>query len=255
MPLDIRLVPYGGDNYAFLLQDAESGATACVDAGDGDAILAALEATGWRLSEIWITHHHGDHVAGLAQVKAATGARVRGPEPHGQPIHGLDDRLEHGDDFNFAGRAVHVIATPGHTLDMINFHLPTEAVVFTGDTLFTLGCGRLFEGTPEMMWHSLTRLAALPDATRAYGAHEYTAANARFALSVDPDNAALAARAAEVQAARAEGRPTVPTTIGEERATNPFLRASDPAMKAHLGMAGVEDAAAFAEIRARKDRA
>ena len=248
MQLAIHQFGYNDDNYGVLLHDAERGETALVDAGDATAAKAALAEAGWSLTQIWITHHHGDHTAGLAAL-AGDGVAVFGP----CGVEQVDTIVAGGDSFAFAGRKVEVIATPGHTLDMLNFYLPAEKLVFTGDTLFAMGCGRLFEGDAPMMWNSLEKLMALPDDTVVYCAHEYTAANARFALSVDPANEALQRRAAAVDELRAIGQPTVPTMMALEKATNPFLRAGDPAIRAHLGMDSDSDAAVFGEIRARKD--
>lgn len=253
--LDYFQFPYGSDNYSVLIHSADTGETACVDPGDGDAVLKALGDKGWNLTEIWITHHHGDHVAGLEQVKQATGCKARGPVEKSGPIPGLDEHLSDGDSFSFAGKTVSVIHTPGHTTDMINYYLPDEGIAFTGDTLFVMGCGRVFEGTPEMMWDSLSKLAKLPKDTVIYCAHEYTAANARFAVTVDPDNAALAERLKTVELARRNNLPTIPTTMIDELATNPFLRAGDPSIRSHLGMEDASDAEVFAEIRKRKDNA
>lgn len=250
----IELFPYGSDNYGALVHDPETGQTAMIDAGDAAAGLDALARTGWTLSHLLITHHHGDHTAGLAEIKAATGCIVIGPRPVSQPIAGLDAQVGDGDLIEFAKDEVRVIATPGHTTDMINFYFASEDVVFTGDTLFTLGCGRIFEGTAPMMWESLSKLAALPPETAVYGSHEYTLANAAFAETIEPDNTALQARIAEVGALRAAGRPTVPSTIRQELATNPFLRASNPDIRRHLGLEDASDAEVFAEIRRRKDR-
>lgn len=251
--LEIHLFSYLSDNYGVLLHDPVTGATAAVDAGDGDAYLAALEEKGWKLGELWITHHHWDHTQGLAQIKKATGCTVIGPQENSKTIPGLDVWLGDGDTFRFAGRKVQIIATPGHTTDMINYFLPEEKLVFTGDTLFTLGCGRVFEGTPQMMWASLSKLMALPPHTVVYSSHEYTLANAKFALSVDPDNTMLQSRARGFEKAREQGRPTVPTTMAEELQTNPFLRASDPDIRKLLSMESASDAEVFAEIRKRKD--
>jgi len=248
MRLAIHQFGYNDDNYGVLLHDSERGETAIVDAGDATAAKAALVESGWSLTQIWITHHHGDHTAGLAEL-AVDGVEVFGP----CGVDNVDTILADGDSFAFAGRAVEVIATPGHTLDMLNFYLPFEKLAFTGDTLFAMGCGRLFEGNAPMMWKSLEKLMALPDDTVVYCAHEYTAANAQFALSVDPGNEALQRRAAAVDDLRAAGQPTVPTMIALEKATNPFLRVGDPAIRAHLGMEAASDAAVFGEIRARKD--
>lgn len=254
MTLQFHQFPYGSDNYGVLVHDDVSGETACVDAGDADAVLGALEATGWSLSELWITHHHADHVDGLLAVKARGGCKVLGPVARGTAIEGVDQHLAEGDSFMFGTHKVDVLQTPGHTLDMINFHLGNDKVVFTGDTLFAMGCGRLFEGSPALMWDGLSKLLKLPDDTTIYCSHEYTLANAAFALSVDPENKALIARAAEVKAMREAGKPTVPTNMAIERATNPFLRADDAGMRAFLGLQNASDVEVFTEVRARKDK-
>lgn len=239
MPLDVRLFPCLSDNYGFLVRDIATGSVATVDTPDADAILAALERSGWgRLDLILNTHWHADHTQGNAALKAATGCEIVGPEEvrRAAPL----DRVVRGGDIVMLGdTALEVTDTPGHTLGHIVYRDPAGAQAFVGDTLFALGCGRLFEGTPDQMWDSLQTLAAWPDDTTVWCAHEYTAANARFALSLD-DGAPLAARAAAVFAAREHGQPTVPTTIGAEKAFNPFLRAAD--------------AADFAARRAAKDR-
>lgn len=249
--LQLHQYPYDSDNYGVLLHDSESGATACIDTGNAPATQRALDETDWTLSEIWITHHHGDHTAGLTAVKSATGAKVYGPAY--SDIGQIDVRLSDGEEFKFADSTVRIIHTPGHTTDMINFYIPSEKLVFTGDTLFTLGCGRIFEGDADMMWNSLQKLMALPKDTLVYSSHEYTLANAAFALSVDSDNAELQARAEHFKAMRERGEPTVPSTLAEELSTNPFLRASDPAIRATLGLQNSTDAEVFAEIRRRKD--
>lgn len=242
-----------GINYLAFIHSPKSGETACVDAGDAGTIMKALADRGWTLTHLWITHHHLDHVEGLEAVKAATGCQVIGPKNQSQPIAGLDVLVEEGDSFDFGGNAVHILQTPGHTLDMVNYYIPTAKTVFTGDTLFSIGCGKIFEGTPEMMWESLSKLAALPVDTTVYSSHEYTEASAKFALTVDPENTALQTRAQRVFALRKEGKPTVPSMLSEELATNPFLRPGDPAIRAHLGMENASDAEVFAEIRKRKD--
>ena len=249
MAMEIHQFSYNQDNYGVLLHDSDSGATALVDAGEAGAAFAALADTGWSLTQVWITHHHGDHTAGLSDIAAKTGAATYGPAG----VSGITHVLANGDSLAFAGRQVDVLATPGHTLDMLNFHLASERLAFTGDTLFAMGCGRLFEGDAEMMWASLTRLMALADDTIIYCSHEYTAANAAFALSVDPDNQALQRRAEAVAELRAADQPTVPTIMAMEKETNPFLRATDPAIRARLEMASAPDVAVFAEIRRRKD--
>ncbi len=253
--LDIHLFAYNSDNYGMLVHDPASGQTASIDAGDDKAVIAALEEKGWSLSHLWITHHHWDHTDGLAALKSATGCEVIGPDDPQKRIIGLDKTVSDGDVFQFAALNVHVLHTPGHTTDMMNFHLPEQKVIFSGDTLFTLGCGRVFEGTMEMMWNSLSRFLKLPPETLIYGAHEYTLNNARFALTVDPKNAALIGRAEEVEAMRERGEPTVPTKLADELKTNPFLRPDDPAIRAQLGMEQATDAEVFAEIRRRKDAA
>ncbi|MEL6913862.1 MAG: hydroxyacylglutathione hydrolase [Pseudomonadota bacterium] len=253
MPAAFHLFPYFSDNYGVLVRDTATGACACVDAGAESAVFQALEETGWTLSDLWITHWHHDHTDGLAAVKAATGCAVTGPAYEGGKSFEFDRRVAHGESFMLGETRVEVLHTPGHTADMVNFHLPEDGVVFTGDTLFAMGCGRVFEGTHEEMYRSMEVLRGLPADTVVYGGHEYTAANARFAVSVDPANAALRARAAEVEALRAEGKATMPTTMALERATNPFLRYGDAELRAHLGMAGETDAAVFSELRKRKD--
>lgn len=251
-PLEIDLFACRSDNFGVLLHDPVTGATASIDAPEEQPILDALSRRGWTLSHILTTHHHHDHVEANAALKARFGAEIIGPTR--EAIPGIDRKVDGGDRFDFASRPVEVIATPGHTLGHICFHLPQEKLLFAADTLFALGCGRIFEGTPAQMWQSLEKLAALPDETTVYFGHEYTLSNARFAGTVDPDNAALLDRVAEIEALRAKGGFTAPTTIGLEKATNPFLRAADPAIRRHLGMERASDAEVFAEIRARKDR-
>jgi hydroxyacylglutathione hydrolase len=255
MAFDVRLVACLSDNYAVLVHDRASGETALIDAPEAPAIEAALGATGWRLTDILLTHHHGDHIAGVPALKARFGARVTGPAHDRDRIDGLDAMVGDGDVIRFAGTPVEVIATPGHTLGHVAYHLPEARLLFSGDTLFALGCGRLFEGTPAQMWGSLLRLRALPDETQVYCGHEYTLSNARFALSVDPNNAALRARADAVEARRARGEPTVPSTLSVERLTNPFLRADDAAFAASLGMASAAPVDVFAHVRELKNRA
>jgi len=251
-PLEIDLFPCRSDNFGRGHGHPVSGATASIDAPEEKPILDALARRGWTLTHILTTHHHGDHVEANLALKQRFGATIIGPKR--ETIPGIDRKVDEGDVFDFAGRRVEVIATPGHTLGHICFYLPEEKLLFAADTLFALGCGRVFEGTPAQMWGSLEKLAALPDETTVYFGHEYTLSNARFAKTVDPDNAALLARVAEIEALRAAGGFTAPTTIGLEKATNPFLRAGDPAIRRHLGMETAGDAEVFAEIRGRKDR-
>ncbi len=251
-PLEIDLFSCRSDNFGVLLHDPATGATASIDAPEEKPILDALARRGWTLSHIFTTHHHADHVEANLALKDRFGATIVGPAR--EAIPGIDRKVDGGDSFDFAGRRVEVIWTPGHTAGHICFHLPAEKLLFAADTLFALGCGRLFEGTPAQMWQSLGKLAALPEETTVYFGHEYTLSNARFAVTVDPDNAALASRVAEIEALRAAGAFTAPTTIGLEKATNPFLRAGDPSIRCHLGMETASDAEVFTEIRARKDR-
>ena len=247
MPLEIRQFPCLQDNYGFLIRDSVTGAVGCIDTPDADAILAELEHSGWgRLDRILNTHWHQDHAGGNAAVQARTGCDIIGPAEV-RKIAPLDRETKDGDVVELGAVRFRVIATPGHTLGHIVYHAPEAGVAFVGDTLFAMGCGRLFEGTAEQMWSSLSRLAALPDETRAYCAHEYTASNARFALSLD-DDPAVRRRADEVFAARERGEATVPTTIGLEKATNPFLRA--PKLK---GFSDRPPAEAFGAVRAAKD--
>ncbi len=242
-----------GINYLVLVHAPDTGQTACVDVGNAQVVLGALADKGWTLTHLWITHHHLDHVEGLSEVKAATGCHVIGPKNQSAPIDGLDTLVQEGDSFDFGGHAVNILQTPGHTLDMINFYIPSMNTIFTGDTLFSLGCGKIFEGNPAMMYNSLSKLATLPSETLIFSSHEYTEGNAAFAVTVDPDNTALKARVEQIKALRAKGLPTVPSLLREELATNPFLRSSDPVMRAHLGMADATDAEVFTEVRKRKD--
>ncbi len=247
--LQYHQYPYMSDNYGVLVHCPQSGDTASIDCGDAAATNSALQTKGWNLTHIFATHHHADHVAGLTTLKAEHNCKVIGPAG----INGVDQQVSDNDQFTFAGIEVHTLHTPGHTKDMINYYLPAEKTVFTGDTLFTLGCGRLFEGDAKMMWHSLSKLMRLPPDTIVYSSHEYTEANAAFALTIDPHNGALLQRAEKIKTLRANNEPTVPSTLAEELATNPFLRAQDPAIRQHLGLADATDEEVFAEIRQRKD--
>lgn len=248
--LAVRQFPCLEDNYGFLIHEPTSGETAAIDTPDAEVILAQAAAAGWRISQIWNTHWHADHAGGNARLKADTGAIVIGPEEVARLGAAPDRVVRDGDRVRLGGLEAEVLNVGGHTLGHIAYWFGGERIAFVGDALFALGCGRLFEGTPEQMWTSLSRLAALPEDTTVYCAHEYTESNARFALAVDGENPALQARAREIVATRAAGQPTVPTSIGLERATNPFLRA--PALKQGLGLS--TDVEAFAELRRRKDR-
>jgi hydroxyacylglutathione hydrolase len=255
MPLELVTIPCLSDNYAYLLHDAASGATALIDVPDAAPVLAELNARGWGLTDVWLTHHHWDHVDGLPDLlKHVPAPRIWGAAADAHRLPTLDIALAEGDAAEFAGQPVQIFDVSGHTLGHIAFYLPASGLAFTADSLMAMGCGRLFEGTPEMMWQNLSKLAALPDDTLMCSGHEYTASNMRFALSLEPGHPALILREAQIKAARDAGFPTVPSTLGLERATNPFLRASDPALKSALGLTGASDAAVFAETRARKDK-
>lgn len=255
MPIELVTIPCLSDNYAYLVHDTASGATALVDVPDAAPVLAELDARGWRLSDVWLTHHHPDHIDGLPGLPGHIPApRIWGAAADAHRLPALDLALRDGDKAGFAGHEVRIFDVSGHTIGHIAYYLPAAGLAFTADSLMAMGCGRLFEGSPEMMWRALSKLAALPDETLICSGHEYAAANMRFALSLEPDHPALISRADQIRAARDAGRPTVPSTLGLERMTNPFLRASDPVLKSALGMTGADDAAVFAETRARKDR-
>jgi len=251
--LEVRMFPCLQDNYGFLAHDPETGETAAIDTPDPDAYLAEAERAGWRITQIWNTHHHLDHAGGNAALKAATGARVVGPGKDAARIPAIDVGVTEGDTLALGSRTARVIETPGHTRGHIVYVFDDDRVAFVGDTLFALGCGRLFEGSPEVMWPSLQKLLALPDDTRVYCAHEYTQANARFALTMEPGNAALVERAAEIDRSRAAGAPTVPTTIGLEKATSPFVRPASAEIRARLGLENASDVEVFGAVRGAKD--
>jgi hydroxyacylglutathione hydrolase len=249
--LEIYQFPCLIDNYGFLVHDSESGETACIDTPETAPILAALEKTGWTLTQIWNTHHHYDHAGNNEEIKRITGCAITGPAGEADKIPAIDRAVDDGDTVMLGAHEAHVLNVGGHTLGHIAFHM--EGHAFVGDSLFALGCGRVFEGTMAQMWESLQKLNALPDGTQIYCAHEYTTSNAAFAVTVDPDNEALSQRVAEISALRAANKPTVPTEIALERATNPFLRATDANVQARLNMSGAPAVDVFAEIRARKD--
>ncbi|MEO0379575.1 MAG: hydroxyacylglutathione hydrolase [Pseudomonadota bacterium] len=253
MPLDIRTIPCLSDNYAYLAHDPETGATTVIDIPEAGPIIAALAETGWTLSDVLITHHHYDHVDGLADLLAAHPARVIGAAADAHRLPPLDVEVSEGDTVRIGSETGTVIDVSGHTINHVAFHFPGSRAVFTADSLMAMGCGRVFEGTKPQMHASLQKLAALPGETVVYSGHEYTAANAKFALTIDPDNPALISRVREVEEKRANGSPTVPSLLSEELATNPFLRAHDPAIRAHLGMTGANATDVFTEIRTRKD--
>lgn len=252
MPLELVTLPCLTDNYAFVLHDAKSGQTAAIDVPDAAPILAEVQRRGWQLTDILLTHHHDDHIQGVAALQSATGARVTGAAADAQRLPPLDRAVAEGDRVALGSHSLRVIEVPGHTVGHIAF--VTEGYAFTGDSLMAGGCGRLFEGTAAQMWDSLQKLAQLPDETWVCSGHEYTAANLRFAASLDAQNPALAGRIAKVAAARAEGRATVPSRLGGEKATNIFLRAAESAVRAAIGLPDAPPAEVFAELRARKNR-
>ncbi len=254
MTAQTYLFPCLKDNYGVLLHDPESGATAAIDAPEAAPVEAALAGKGWRLTDILVTHHHGDHTAGIAELKRNHRCRVVAPRNEAQRIALVDETVGEGDTVQVGKLTGRVIETPGHTAGHISYFFPADKLAFVGDTLFSIGCGRVIEGTPEMMWHSLVKLRDLPDDTRFYCGHEYTAANIRFAKTIEPDNKPLAARAAEVERLVAAGRPTIPATIGAEKTENPFLRADMPEVAKAVGLAGSPAWKVFAEIRERKNR-
>jgi hydroxyacylglutathione hydrolase len=252
--LQIYQFPCLSDNFGVLIHDSEAGLTASIDAPEADRVAGALKEKGWKLTHILTTHHHADHTGGNAALKAATGCRIIGPREEAAKIPGIDETVGGGDRFAFGSHQVEVLDTPGHTAGHITYVIPSAKVAFVGDTLFAMGCGRVIEGTPQMMWESLKKLMALPKDTAVYCGHEYTQSNAKFALTIEPDNAALQTRAREVDEARAAGKATLPTTIALELETNPFLRPHVPAIQKRLGLEGRPDWEVFAEIRERKNR-
>lgn len=251
--IDIEQIPVLSDNYVYLVRDRATGKTAVVDPAVSEPVQERLSTLGWTLTHILNTHHHGDHVGGNLALKAATGCTIVGPRADRERIPGIDIALGDGERFRLGEADATVFDVPGHTRGHIAYWFEASDALFCGDTLFACGCGRMFEGTPAQMWASLSKLKALPEATRVYCAHEYTQSNIRFALSVDPGNKALQDRSRRVDALRAQGRPTVPSTIGEERATNPFLRADDPALAVRVGQPGGDPVAVFGATRKAKD--
>ncbi|HYA06135.1 MAG TPA: hydroxyacylglutathione hydrolase [Xanthobacteraceae bacterium] len=254
MPAQTYLFPCLTDNFGVLIHDPASGSTASIDAPEAAPIEAALQKTGWRLTDILVTHHHGDHTAGIGALKAHHRCRVVAPRGEAQRIADVDETVGEGDTVKVGALEGRVIDTPGHTMGHISYFFPADKLAFVGDTLFSIGCGRVIEGTPQMMWNSLVKLRALPDDTRFYCGHEYTKANIRFAKTVEPNNQALDARAEEVDKLVAAGKPTIPATIGAEKAANPFLRADNAELAKSLGLAGAPAWKVFAEIRERKNR-
>lgn len=253
MAIEIVTIPCLSDNYAFLIHESDNGETALVDAPEAAPILTALSDRGWTLNWILLTHHHADHIQGVPEILGRHDAKVVGNSADAGRLPPLDRAVSDGDTVTICGQAVEVWDVSGHTIGHIAYVMRDQKAAFTADSLMALGCGRVFEGTFDQMWNSLSKFQALADDTMIYSGHEYTAANARFALSVDPDNADLRARATATDAARAAGEATVPSALGTERSTNPFLRASDAKMKKALGLESASDAEVFAEIRQRKD--
>lgn len=252
MPLDLITVPCLADNYAFIVHNAETGETALVDAPEAGPIQAALEQLGLTLDWILITHHHYDHINGVEALRKP-GTKVVGAAADAERLPALDIAVKDGDTLTICGETCHVHDVYGHTIGHVAFHLPSSKILCTADSLMAWGCGRLFEGTPAQMWDAMQRLRQLPDDTIVCSGHEYTKANGTFALTIEPDNANLVARMADVTAKRDQGLPTVPSLLSTEKATNPYLRADDPAVKAAIGMKDASDLDVFAEIRRRKD--
>ena len=254
MAAEIRLFPCLSDNFGYLIHDPETKATASIDAPEAAPVIAALEHEGWTLSDILITHHHHDHVGGVAELKQKYHCRVVAPHDKSTGIANVDLRTAQGDVLKIGTLLARVLETPGHTLDHISYVFDNEKALFAADTLFSIGCGRVFEGTYPMMWDSLLKLRALPDDFKLYCGHEYTASNIKFALTIEPDNAVLKARAEEVKRLRSENKPTIPTLLGEEKKANVFLRADEPSVAAGVRMKDRSAAEVFGELRERKNK-
>lgn len=251
MPLELVTIPCLNDNYAFLLHNTATKATLLVDAPDAPPIQAVLDAQGWTLTDILLTHHHDDHVNGVEPLRGT--ARVMGAAADARRLPPLDLEIAEGDSPTICGEDVQVFDVSGHTIGHIAVYFPQSGVVFTADSLMALGCGRLFEGTPAQMWDSLQKLRALPDDTRVCSGHEYTKTNAAFALTIEPDNSDLIFRNEDIIKSRADGKPTVPSDLGLEKRTNPFLRADIPALQAAVGMENADPTAVFAHVRKKRD--
>lgn len=255
MTAEIRLFPCLSDNFGYLIHDPVTKATASVDAPEAGPIIKALQREGWTLTDILVTHHHADHVGGIAELKQKYNCRVVAPHDKSAAIPLVDERVKDGDTVKVGSLTARVLETPGHTLDHVSYMFDADHALFCADTLFSIGCGRVFEGTYPMMWESLLKLRALPNDTRVYCGHEYTASNVKFALAIEPNNPALKARAEEVTKLRAANQPTVPTLIRDEKEANVFLRADVPAVAAAVGLAGKSPAEVFGELRERKNKA
>ncbi|MGI9291797.1 MAG: hydroxyacylglutathione hydrolase [Gammaproteobacteria bacterium] len=251
--LQVHQFPCLEDNYGYLVHDPESGFTGCIDTPEVEAIERALHDKSWTLTHIFNTHHHFDHAGGNLELKEKTEAVIVGPRKDKTRIPGIDIQVGNGDDYRFGEQEIMVFETPGHTSGHIVYYFEAAGVLFVGDTLFALGCGRLFEGTAEQMWESIQKLLELPDETKVYCAHEYTQSNAKFALTVEPQNQELVDRAAEIDSLRAANKPTVPSTIGLERRTNPFMRPDSRDLRETIGLVDGTDVEVFAETRKLKD--
>lgn len=251
--LEIQQIPCLSDNYGYLLHVRDAGLTATIDTPDPDAINAALDREGWRLTHILNTHWHDDHAGGNLALKSKWNPEIIGPRAEAAKIPGIDRAVGDGDRVLLGPLAARVFDVPGHTAGHIAYWFESEGAAFVGDTIFALGCGRLFEGTAPQMWSSLEKLMTMPDETMLYCAHEYTQSNARFALTVEPGNSALRERASEIDHLRAQNRPTVPSSMGLEKRTNPFLRARSAEIRQHLNLPEADNAAVFGEVRRRKD--
>lgn len=252
--LQIEILPALDDNYIYLIHDTVSGASAVIDPAEAKPVLALLQAKGWRLDYVLNTHHHWDHVGGNLELHGKTGCRIAGAQADHDRIPGLDTPLAEGDSLVLGAIVIRVLEIHGHTRGHLAYWLPDTQWLFCGDTLFGLGCGRLFEGNAVQMWASLRKLAALPSDTQVYCSHEYTEANGRFALTVEPGNPALAERLQRVAELRSQGQPSVPSSLAEELATNPFLRPYSAEIRAGLGLEQASDSQVFAELRRRKDQ-
>jgi len=255
MTAEIRLFPCLSDNFGYLIHDPVTKATASIDAPEAGPIIKALQREGWTLTDILVTHHHADHVGGIAELKTKYNCRVVAPFDKGTAIPLADERVKNGDTVKIGNLAARVLETPGHTLDHVSYVFDADRALFCADTLFSIGCGRVFEGTYPMMWDSLLKLRALPNDMRVYCGHEYTASNVKFALGIEPNNPALKARAEEVTKLRAANQPTIPTLIRDEKEANTFLRADVPSVAAAVGLAGKSPAEVFGELRERKNKA
>ena len=254
MAAEIRAFTCLSDNFGYLIHDPTTRATASIDAPEAAPIIRALERESWTLTDILVTHHHHDHVGGIGELKQKYGCRVVAPHDKTAKIADVDLRVGNGDVVKIGDLLARVLETPGHTLDHISYVFDADKALFAADTLFSIGCGRVFEGNYPMMWESLLKLRALPDDFRLYCGHEYTASNVKFALNVEPDNAALQARAVVVTRLRAAGKPTIPSLLGEEKKANVFLRADDPSVAIKLRMKGAGAADVFGELRERKNK-